>query len=210
MGGNHFNYSRQQVNYDVNNSTYSRVPMKSNSQDQIAGVSQIQQYRRFPGQIGIPHQMTTSYPPPPASYVQQPQYHQVQYSNGAQAMQRPIRPFNHTGVWVNQSNVMHQQINENHKETSPTSTSSGDSALNYQHGLPGGYISQHQTSSPSTISKYVYDNRQNLANNISASTTSISSNSSNIGRRVRTKFVCVAENDGELSFEPNMIITNGN
>lgn len=28
-------------------------------------------------------------------------------------------------------------------------------------------------------------------------------------RRVRTLYACLAENDGELSFEPNQIITNG-
>lgn len=28
--------------------------------------------------------------------------------------------------------------------------------------------------------------------------------------RVRTLYACMAENDGELSFEPNQIITNGN
>lgn len=28
-------------------------------------------------------------------------------------------------------------------------------------------------------------------------------------RRVRTLYACMAENDGELSFEPNQIITNG-
>lgn len=30
-----------------------------------------------------------------------------------------------------------------------------------------------------------------------------------IFRRVRTLYACMAENDGELSFEPNQIITNG-
>ena len=30
-----------------------------------------------------------------------------------------------------------------------------------------------------------------------------------ICRRVRTLYACLAENDGELSFEPNQIITNG-
>ncbi len=30
-----------------------------------------------------------------------------------------------------------------------------------------------------------------------------------IFRRVRTLYACLAENDGELSFEPNQIITNG-
>lgn len=30
-----------------------------------------------------------------------------------------------------------------------------------------------------------------------------------IRRRVRTLYACMAENDGELSFEPNQIITNG-
>lgn len=29
-------------------------------------------------------------------------------------------------------------------------------------------------------------------------------------RRVRTLYACLGENDGELSFEPNQIITNGN
>lgn len=30
-----------------------------------------------------------------------------------------------------------------------------------------------------------------------------------VSRRVRTLYACMAENDGELSFEPNQIITNG-
>lgn len=46
---------------------------------------------------------------------------------------------------------------------------------------------------------------KNLNSNIVVSTLTFV----RIFRRVRTLYACMAENDGELSFEPNQIITNG-
>ncbi len=221
-------YQRVPLQYD-NNSTYASIrgPTRSSSQDQLGMSNQLgqHQYRRpiYQQSQSHSHQMTATFPPPPNSIsyaqsiqnLQQQQYTTVQYPNGPQSLQRAVRPVAVQPVfnpqWNSQSNVVHpqqihHQVVDNHKEKSPTtSSSSGDSLLN---SYPQ---SQQQNTSPNSSpansypnTKTYYNYRQQL---IAAS--SVQSISSTNSRKVRTRYACVGENDSELSFEPNMIIMNG-
>ncbi|XP_054164115.1 rho GTPase-activating protein 26-like isoform X2 [Oppia nitens] len=183
------------------------------------------------------HQMTASYPPPPSTltYAQSiqslPQQHYVQYPNGPQqSLQRPVRPMVYN-QWNGPPNVMlgacsashhsqqqqqHQQqqqlhqIIDNHKEKSPTtSSSSADSLLNSLSQTPSTQVVQNSSpnntssnNSYSSSQKSFYNYRQQLMTTPSVQNIPINF------RKVRTRYACVGENDSELSFEPNMIITN--
>lgn len=218
-------YQRVPLQYD-NNSTYAAIrgPIRSTSQDQLGISNQMgpQQYRRplYQHSLSHSHPMTSSFPPPPntVSYAQsiqnlqqQQQQHYVQFPNGPQSLQRAVRPIAVFNQWNSQPNVVHpqqihHQVMENHKEKSPsTSTSSGDSLAN---SYPQ---SQQQNASPNSSSASSYPNAKSYYNYrpqlIAA--PSVQSISSTNSRKVRTRYACVGENDSELSFEPNMIIMNG-
>ena len=222
-------YGRLPLQYD-HNSTYAQIkgPTRSSSQDQLVGMTNPMgqhQYRRPLYQHSLSHQthqMTTSYPPPPTLYNAQsiqslPQQHYVQYPNGpnVQSIQRAVRPLPIYNQWNGPSNVvhpqpqqqqMHPQMIDNHKKESPTtSTSSGDSLLNsYSQSsqLNASPNTSPPNSYPNNKSYYSYRPQQLVS---SPSMQNIPINF----RKVRTRYACVGENDSELSFEPNMIITNG-
>ncbi|CAG2165864.1 unnamed protein product [Oppiella nova] len=224
-------YGRLQ--YD-NNSTYAQIrggPTRSTSQDQLMVMTNPMlqhQYRRPLYQHSLSHashQMTASFPPPPntLTYAQSiqslPQQHYVQYpTNGPQqqSLQRAVRPIAIYNQWNGPPNVvalgtgspqMHQMIDNNHKEKSPTASSgSADSLLNTytQSSQVQNTSPNNNTSPPNTYpnTKSFYNYRQQIISAPSVQNIPINF------RKVRTRYACVGENDSELSFEPNMIITN--
>ena len=219
-------YGRIPLQYDPN-ATYAQIkgPTRSSSQDQLVGMTNPMaqhQYRRPLYQHSLSNQMTASYPPPPSSlsYAQSIQslpQHYVQYPNGpnVQSMQRAVRPLPMYNQWNGPSNVvhpqpqhLHQQMIDNHKEKSPTtSTSSGDSLLN-SYSQSSQVNASPNTSPPNSYNKGYYNYRQQ-SQPMMASPNSPAQNMPINFRKVRTRYACVGENDSELSFEPNMIITNG-
>ena len=202
-------YGRLQ--YD-NNSTYAQIkaPTRSSSQDQLVGMTNPMaqhQYRRplYQHSLSHTHQMTASFPPPPAlSYAQSiqslPQQHYIQYPNGpnVQSIQRAVRPLPVYNQWNGPSNVvhpqpqnqqMHQQMIDNHKEKSPTtSTSSGDSLLN-SYSQSSQLNASPNTSPPNSYpnNKSYYNYRQQLMPASSVQNIPINF------RKVRTRYACVGE-----------------
>lgn len=211
-------YSPSSVSIDAN-SVYGAIKQqsRSGSQDHLAmsnptGPHQAH-LRRQLYQPNLPYQVNP-YPAPPNVTYSNISQHFHHYSNGPQ-IQRQVRPMTMSlyNPQFNQSNVAPmQQANDDNLRTSSLvkNSSSSDSLVNMQT-----LLQENNTvrSSPNTarISPSFFPNSgygRHSQNNIHSQSTSTSSSSEN-GRRVRTRYACVGENDSELSFEPNMLISNG-
>ncbi|RWS13550.1 Rho GTPase-activating protein 26-like protein [Dinothrombium tinctorium] len=218
-----------------NLNTYATVPVRgshnqvyrSSSQNQLAQAQQQQtQHQHIQFRNRPTYQQTMSYQQPPISgmqYSSQPLPMYPMHLSEPVTPRQGFRPIAVYNPWNSQSNLTALQMTENHSESKSPVNSAGESLPNHQH--------QQQSSprtSPSLTNQcgstvfYSYNSnntrqpqsQQSSVSNTSASNaasssiSNLSTSSKGPGRKVRTLYACVGENESELSFEPNVVICN--